>query len=163
MDSKKLIEDAASKVGSYAELSRRTGIRPQRLSNIRNDTGHVHRLTPDECALVADAMGLDALDALGRATIDANVGTEKGARLEAALGKSRRAIGVAASWLMSAVSAASLAAVALSVPSTPAEAGTANRADVSTVRRLLALIMRSVNSAPRLLHRRYHRTAIGTA
>ena len=162
MNDKELIERAKSISGSYASVARALGIDRQRLNSIKNGTGTANKLSPEEVALIADLLSKDPADALIRATLEKHKGTEKGARLEAALGKSRRAIGEAASWLLSVLAGASLVATLGGLP-TAAKAGTANRADVSTVRRLLALIMRSVNSAPRLLHRRYHRTAIGTA
>lgn len=82
-----LIEKAIQQVGSGAELARKLGVPRSKISQWKN--GHA-RCQPDDLAAIGAIAGFNALNVLAAATLEATEGTEKGAVLDAALGKAMK-------------------------------------------------------------------------
>ena len=117
MQLRALIDEAARVSGSYAELARTLGEPPTVISDWRHQR---KTCSPENVALLAHVAGLDPADALIRAVLAKHQGTDKGARLENALGKRLRATGEVA---ISGIAALGFALIALMQPQ-PLEAAT---------------------------------------
>lgn len=87
-----LIDKAAKAAGSDNKLAISLGVTRQRISNWR----HAHQAcTPADQALMAHIAGLDPVQVLARATVEAYEGKPKGDALMKALGKALLATGAA--------------------------------------------------------------------
>ena len=87
-----LIDRAAKAAGSDNKLAASLGVSRQRVSNWRN----AHQTcTPADQALMAHIAGLDPVQVLARATVEAYEGKPKGDALMKALGKALLATGAA--------------------------------------------------------------------
>jgi len=87
-----LIDKAASIAGSDYKLAQKLGVPRQRISNWRHGAA---TCTPADQALVAHVAGLDPVQVLARATVEAYEGKPKGDALMKALGKALLATGAA--------------------------------------------------------------------
>ncbi|MDN6886482.1 hypothetical protein QMO14_23095 [Variovorax sp. CAN2819] len=87
-----LIDKAAKAAGSDNKLAIALGVTRQRISNWR----HAHQAcTPADQALMAHIAGLDPVQVLARATVEAYEGKPKGDALMKALGKALLVTGAA--------------------------------------------------------------------
>lgn len=85
-----LIEKAAKIAGSYSELARLLGVKPQAVTNWRRGD----KPCPfEDVALMASIAGVDPATELARALVRKNEGTPKGEKLMRALGKASLATG----------------------------------------------------------------------
>lgn len=90
-----LIDKAASIAGSDNKLAMSLGISRQRLSNWRHG---IAACVPADQALMAHVAGLDPVQVLARATVEAYEGKPKGDQLMRALGKALQATGATAGF-----------------------------------------------------------------
>lgn len=79
-----LIAKAAEKQGSQAALARELGVHRAQITNWKNGTD---KCQPADLAAIAYLAGYNALNVLAAATLKEYEGTQKGAVLNAALGK----------------------------------------------------------------------------
>lgn len=87
-----LIDQAKAMVGTDAQVAKAIGASRQNIHNWRKGN---QTCPPKQQALIAAVAGLDALQVLARATVQAEEGSELGDRLMRALGKGLRATGAA--------------------------------------------------------------------
>lgn len=107
-----LIDQARLVAGSDARVAAAIGATRMNVSNWRKGK---QRCPPKQQALLAAVAGLDPVETLARATVQADEGTELGDRLMRALGKATRATGA----VLGFVGASALAICSLSpTPST---------------------------------------------
>lgn len=125
-----LIARAAEKQGSQAALARELGVHRAQITNWKNGTD---KCQPADLAAIAYLAGYSALNVLAAATLKEYEGTQKGAVLNAALGKEIPALGC--------LNASGL---------TPLKGGIAKRYNVYYVKSLLRAFRRRI-SAPLLM------------